>query len=82
MEGIKAYLDCVQIGMYARGAPIPSEGQRRGQGQGRPRNSVMGSRETCLNVRSDAETAAKAGISEASAEESVPANPNSIGSIP
>ena len=56
-NGQKAYLDCMQTGMHANGALIPTEAQL--SGLGRRQNSVIGSCKTAPTVRSEGENGAK-----------------------
>ena len=56
-NGLKAYPDCMQRGMYATGALIPTKTQL--PGLGRRQNSAMGSRKTVKSVRIEDESGAK-----------------------
>ena len=53
-NGQKAYLDCMQTGMHANGALIPTEAQL--SGLERRQNPVMGSRKTVRTVRDEDES--------------------------
>ena len=64
-NGPQAYPDCMQTGMYARGALIPPERQR--SGLERPQDLVMGSRKTVRTVRDEGENGAKVRTPDASA---------------
>ena len=57
-NGTMAYPDCMQTGMYARGALIPPGRQR--SGLERPQDSVIGSCKTVQIVRNEGEISAKA----------------------
>ena len=52
-NGVKAYPDCIQSGMYASGAPIPTEMQL--SGLERRQNSVICSCKTVRTVRNESE---------------------------
>ena len=53
-NGQKAYLDCMQTGMHANGALIPTEAQL--SGLERRQNSVMSSSKTVRTVRDEDES--------------------------
>ena len=57
-NGFKTHPDCMQTGMYASGALIPTEMQL--SGLERRQNSAMGSRKTVRTVRDEGENGAKA----------------------
>ena len=56
-NGQKVYPDCMQTGMYASGALIPTEAQL--SELERRQNSVMDSRKTVMTVRDEGENGAK-----------------------
>jgi hypothetical protein len=56
-EWVRTHPDCMQTGMHANGALIPTEAQL--SGLERRQNSVIGSRKTVMTVRDEGENGAK-----------------------